>query len=79
MPKVGESYMTNLREAAVLLCVDVHATFYGVHYTFFVLDNSDVQLTGSPFRVWTDSEYDFGYGAFGMVQAMKAFSFVKID
>jgi len=57
---------------------DRHATLYGVHYTFLVLDNSAVQLTGSPFRVWTDSEYDFGYGAFGMVQAMKAFSFVKL-
>jgi hypothetical protein len=75
MPRVGEVYETSL-EATVLYCIDVHHTDFGVHYKFLVLENKG--SSGSLFRVWMDSDYDFGLGTFGMRKAFESFKFRKI-
>ncbi len=76
MPRVGEVYETCL-DATVLCCIDVHASTFGVHYTFLVLDGDE--RDSSPFRKWADcDDYDFGFENFGMRKAFESFKFRKI-
>ncbi len=83
MPRVGQVFSTSHQLSdAILVCIDVRRSDYGVHYDFFVLDGGGD--AGSPFRHWADTKYDWMFQeassmtAFGMTKAMEAFSFTRI-
>ena len=83
MPRVGQVFSTSEQLAhAILVCIKVRESSFGVHYDFFILDGGG---EGTPFRTWADSKFDWMNSSgssdlltFGMTKAMKAFSFTRI-
>jgi len=84
MPKVGQVFAAPKLSNAILLCINVRKSDFGVHYDFFVLDGGG---GGSPFRCWCDTKYDWWHGeiglsafnrSFGMTKALRTFEFARI-